>query len=201
MTCTRCARVRRRSKCSSPESTQFQAATRTEVLGPEKRRLGEAIPNAPDLLCEWQIWLQSANPRANHTLGTLPLLMSVDYRHAHDEGIWNVACVLSEKILGTAEEVKELRKWWFAAHARGWSRAEVGSPYRGGGLLGFVGRCDEHDRPRESGCRESSSGIFVPPPEKCSVKLQRARDRMDREGFWCRLGTLRRASRLATLAR
>ena len=31
--------------------------------------------------------------------------------------------------------------------------------------LGFVGRCDEHDRPRESGCGESSSGVFVPPPE------------------------------------
>ena len=48
---------------------------------------------------------------------------------------------------------------------------------------------------------DAAAESFVPPPEKCSVKRQRATDRMDRDGFWCRLCTLRRASRLATLVR
>ena len=38
----------------------------------EERRLWERIPNVPDLQCGWQILLLSANPRANHTLRTLP---------------------------------------------------------------------------------------------------------------------------------
>ena len=33
----------------------------------DERRLWEAIPDIPDLQCAWQVLLQSANPRANHT--------------------------------------------------------------------------------------------------------------------------------------
>ena len=47
----------------------------------KERRLWHAIPNVPDLQCGWQILLQSANPRANHTLPTFPL--SADYALAH----------------------------------------------------------------------------------------------------------------------
>ena len=35
----------------------------------------------------WQILLQSANPRANHSTRTLPPTLSAEYCHAHDEGI------------------------------------------------------------------------------------------------------------------
>ena len=34
----------------------------------EERRLWDTIPAVPDLHCAWQFLLQSANPRANHTL-------------------------------------------------------------------------------------------------------------------------------------
>ena len=38
----------------------------------KERALWEAIPTVPDLQCAWQILLQSANPRANHTVRTMP---------------------------------------------------------------------------------------------------------------------------------
>ena len=38
----------------------------------KERELCEAIPTVPDLQCTWQLLLQSANPRANHTMRTMP---------------------------------------------------------------------------------------------------------------------------------
>ena len=38
----------------------------------EERLLWESISAVPDLQCAWQILLQSANPRGNHTIRTLP---------------------------------------------------------------------------------------------------------------------------------
>ena len=60
----------------------------------EERRLWETIPNVPDLQCGWQILLLSANPRANHTLRTLPPSISSEYGRQHDDGIWNTARTL-----------------------------------------------------------------------------------------------------------
>ena len=38
----------------------------------EERRLWDTIPAVPDLQCAWQLLLQGANPRANHSLRTMP---------------------------------------------------------------------------------------------------------------------------------
>ena len=60
----------------------------------EERRLWDTIPAVPDLQCAWQLLLQSANPRANHSLRTMPPSQSVEYARAHDEGIWQVVSTL-----------------------------------------------------------------------------------------------------------
>ena len=41
-------------------------------FGEEERKLWDAIPSIQDLQCAWQLVVQSANPRANHMLRTLP---------------------------------------------------------------------------------------------------------------------------------
>ena len=54
-----------------------------------KKGLCEAIPTLPDLQCAWQILLQSANSRANHTMRTMPPGSPATCCHAHDEGLGN----------------------------------------------------------------------------------------------------------------
>ena len=56
-----------------------------------ERELWDALHTVPDLQCAWQLLLQSANPRANHTMRTMPPSVSRIYCEAHDEGIWNTA--------------------------------------------------------------------------------------------------------------
>ena len=53
----------------------------------------------------WQLLLQSANPRANHTMRTMP--PSQVYCRAHDEGVWETA----KRLLGhvPAEDEEEAR--------------------------------------------------------------------------------------------
>ena len=51
----------------------------------KERDLWRAIPTVLDLQCSWQLLLQSANPRANHTMRTLPPSQSPAYCQAHDE--------------------------------------------------------------------------------------------------------------------
>ena len=78
-------------------SEQFVSEKLQDRINKE-RRLWQAIPNVPDLQCGWQILLQSANPRANHTLRTLPPAMSADCALAHDEGLWEAARALLGEI-------------------------------------------------------------------------------------------------------
>ena len=69
---------------------QFVAEKMSERIAKE-RELWDAIPTARDLQCASQLLLQSANPRANHTMRTLPPSVSRVYCEAHDEGIWSTA--------------------------------------------------------------------------------------------------------------
>ena len=76
----------------------------------DERRLWEAIPDIPDLQCAWQVLLQSANPRANHTLRTLPPALSLEYSRLHGEGIWGSALVLIGQLLGTEGDVEHAKQ-------------------------------------------------------------------------------------------
>ena len=94
-------------------NAQFVAEhTRKRLV--EEQRLWDAIPSVPDLQCAWQILVQSANPRANHTIRTLPHRLSQEYARGHDRGTWNTAKGLlkelpsSDEELGSAEMVARL---------------------------------------------------------------------------------------------
>ena len=66
-----------------------------------ERKLWDMIPFVPDLQCAWQLLVQSANPRAIHSLRTLPPSQSSEFAVAHDEGLWGVAEILLD-IQGSA---------------------------------------------------------------------------------------------------
>ena len=93
-------------------NAQFVAEHTQERLE-EEQRLWDAIPSVPDLQCAWQILVQSANPRANHTIRTLPLPLSLEYARGHDKGMWE-GC----------------RDGGQAPNAHGRSRIEVGRALR-----------------------------------------------------------------------
>ena len=54
----------------------------------DERRFWETILSVPDLQCAWQLLVQSANPRANHSLRTMPPSCTAEYARAHDQGLW-----------------------------------------------------------------------------------------------------------------
>ena len=70
----------------------------------KERDLWRAIPTVPDLQCSWQLLLQSANPRANHTMRTLPPSQSLAFCQAHDEEMWETAKALLGEIPTEGED-------------------------------------------------------------------------------------------------
>ena len=74
----------------------------------KERDLWRAIPAVPDLQCSWQLLLQSANPRANHTMRTLPPSQSLAYCQAHDEGMLETAKALGEIPTESEDDARKL---------------------------------------------------------------------------------------------
>ena len=74
----------------TPLGNDAFAATQVQERLDDERLLWDAIPTVPDLQSAWQILLQSAGPRANHVIRTLPPSQSLEYAEAHDAGIWAV---------------------------------------------------------------------------------------------------------------
>ena len=50
----------------------------------DERRLWETVPSVPDLQCAWQLLVQSANPRTNHSLRTMPPSCTTEHARAFD---------------------------------------------------------------------------------------------------------------------
>ena len=67
----------------------------------------EAIPFVQYLQCAWQILLQSASPRANHSLRTMPPSASEKYAREHDEGIWTTVKALLNEVSGSEQELPD----------------------------------------------------------------------------------------------
>ena len=89
-------------------SEQFVSRKMAERIEKE-RQLWRAIPTVPDLQCAWTLLLQSARPRANHSMRTMPPTQSATYCVAHDEGIWETAKALLNGVPSDAEpEAKQL---------------------------------------------------------------------------------------------
>ena len=86
----RCVAASRNQSSRRCGSDQFIADKMIERIAKE-REFWDVIPTVLDLQCAWQLLLPSANPRANHTMRTLPPSVSSVYCQAHDEGIWSTA--------------------------------------------------------------------------------------------------------------
>ena len=77
----------------SPGASQFWGRPLVQWSTPHTEKVERRLADerllwaaVPDFLCAWQILLQSANPRANHIIRTLPPAMSAGYAQGHDEG-------------------------------------------------------------------------------------------------------------------
>ena len=75
----------------TPVGSEQYISRKMEERVAKERELWSAIPIVPDLQCSWQLLLQSANPRANHTMRTMPPSQSSVCCRAHDEGVWETA--------------------------------------------------------------------------------------------------------------
>ena len=91
----------------TPVGSEQYISRKMEERITKERELWSTIPTVPDLQCSWQLLLQSANPRANHTMRTMPPSQSSVYCRAHDEGMWETA----KRLLGhvPAEDEEEAR--------------------------------------------------------------------------------------------
>ena len=129
-----CAEVGARSLAATgPESLGNTIGTPEKVNDriEEERRLWETIPVVLDLQCAWQLLVRSANPRANHSLRTMPPSSTTEYARAHDEGMWQTVETLLQQTPGTEAE-------------RAFARDLATLPMRMGGLgLRSATRCAE----------------------------------------------------------
>ena len=160
--------------------------TRARIVHEE--RLWDAIPRVRDLQCAWQLLLQSANPRANHLIRTLPPEASREYAAEHDAGVWRTVLALLGEIPGTADELRE-------------AESMACLPMRMGGLgLRTAGRCaaaaywaswadalpmiSQRNPNVADLVEERMSGEG--PPESCLGQLRECAQQLDHEGFWWR---------------
>ena len=153
----------------------------------DERRLWETIPVVPDLQCAWQLLVQSANPRANHSLRTMPPSSTAEYARAHDDGMWQTVEIILQQTPGTEVE-------------RAFARELATLPMRMGGLgLRSATRCAESAfwaswadalpmiRERTPQVVEMVvHAMNGEQPTVCLGELQEASRRLDREGFWWR---------------
>ncbi len=82
----------------------FVEAHARKRLSIEQRLLRE-LPAIHNPQVAWTLLLQSAVPRANHTLRVLPPTVSAAYAEAHDDAIWQTFCA----IFGAEEHRDDIR--------------------------------------------------------------------------------------------
>ena len=73
-------------------------------------RVAGSIPVVPDFQCAWQLLVQSANPRANHSLRTMPPSSTTEHARAHDDGMWQTVETLLQQTPGTEAELAFARE-------------------------------------------------------------------------------------------
>ena len=172
----------------TPLGTAHFVASLVEERIAEERRLWEAIPSVPDLQCAWQILVQSANPRSNHTIRTLPPSQSAEYARQHDEGMWATVQALLTEVPGSEHELR--------------SAEQVPTlPMRMGGLgMRSASRCapaaywaswsDALHMIHQRTPAVAESVVTALGQEEqfggCVGELQEAAERLDHEGFWWR---------------
>ena len=109
-------------------SEQFVSRKMAERIEKE-RQLWRAIPTVPDLQCAWTLLLQSAHPKGNHSMRTMPPTQSATYCVAHDDGIWETAKALLNGVPSDAEpEAKQLSSLTMRLGGLGLQSAERCAP-------------------------------------------------------------------------
>ena len=152
----------------------------------KEQELWQAIPSVPHLQSAWQILLQSANPRCNHTIRTMPPTLCAAYCRSHDEGIWETAKVLLDGLPQGNAVAQQL----------------AALPMRMGGLgLRSAARCApaaywaswadalhmiRQRTPRVAAMVLRSLSQEEEPLGGCLAELHAATGQLDREGFWWR---------------
>ena len=168
-------------------NTKFVSSIMEERVR-EEQRLWEAIPFVPDLQCAWQILLQSASPRANHSLRTMPPSASEKYAREHDEGIWSTVKALLVEVPGSEQELADaaqvaslpmrmgglgLRSAQRCAHAAYWASWADALPM-------IQQRTPAVANTVIEGLQQETDAIG------CIGELRESAARLDREGFWWR---------------
>ena len=126
----------------TPIGTEQCVSQKMEERLAKEREMWAAIPTVPDLQCAWQLLLQNANPRANHTMRTTLPSVSAAYCHAHDEGMWDTAKTLLDGVPEANEAKSQQLSGPFRSAVRCAPRC----------VLGVVGRCFAHDQPAHTKC-------------------------------------------------
>ena len=136
--------------------------------------LWEAVPD-----------LQCANPRANHSMRTLPPTLSAEYCHAHDEGIWSTAKALLGRIPDDEEEAHRLATLPMRLGGLGLRTAAPCAP---GAFWASWADSLQMIRQRISDVVIAVEHIWVNenPQDGCLEELRRAAAELDRQGFWWR---------------
>ena len=144
------------------------------------------IPTVPDLQCAWQILLQSANPRANHTMRTMPPSQSATYCCVHDAGIWETAKALLGDIPGDRElEAQQLSTLPMRMGGLGLRSAERCAPaaYWASWADAFPMISKRNPEVASEVVRRLDN---QEPNHGCVAELQEAAELLDRKGFWWR---------------
>ena len=79
-------------------SPQYVARRKMDERISEERELWMAIPTVPICSVHGSSWFKARNPRANHTMRTMPPSQSAAYCRAHGAGIRHTAMELLEDI-------------------------------------------------------------------------------------------------------
>ena len=93
----------------TPIGVEQYISSKMEERIEKERQLWRAIRSVPDFQCAWMLLLQSANPRANHSMRILLPSQFSACCQAHDTGIWEIAKALLNGVPTDAEpEAKQL---------------------------------------------------------------------------------------------
>ena len=149
----------------------------------EERRLGHNPRGARPAVC---VLLQSANPRANHSLRTMSPSQSVEYARAHDEGIWQVVSTLLDlRERGEHDQARQVATLPMRQGGLGLRSASRGAEaaYWASRVDGLPMISERNPAVAEHVEHTMTQEVHH---EGCLAELHNACGTLDREGFWWR---------------
>ena len=140
----------------------------------------------PDPECAWQILLQSAGPRANHTIRTLPPSQSRECARAHDAGLWATLAKILQGPPGTEPELavaKQLASLPLRSGGLGLRSAERNADAAYWASWADALHMIAQRNPDVADLIVSTFAKHPGPAEGCLAELHGAAARLDSEGF------------------